>query len=152
MFTNCSFIAAQSPHDRSTMLQNVAKCCTIAAQSQHSRSGIRSKIFCIFKDRSTIAARSQHNVVKCCEMLRNVVKCCEMLWNVVKCCEIAASWKLQQELPQEYQNFTCDARCRTLLQSELFKIIHRNIQSVGATGGVHKGQGRNQCKLTTCAY
>ena len=30
--------------------------------------------------------------------------------------------------------------------------IHRNIQSVGATGGVYKGQGRNQCKLMTCVY
>ena len=26
------------------------------------------------------------------------------------------------------------------------------IQSVGATGGVYKGQGRNQRKLMTCAY
>ena len=30
--------------------------------------------------------------------------------------------------------------------------IHRIIQSVGATGGVYKGQGRNQCKLMTCVY
>ena len=29
---------------------------------------------------------------------------------------------------------------------------HRTVQSVGATGGVYKGQGRNQCKLMTCAY
>ena len=29
---------------------------------------------------------------------------------------------------------------------------HRTIQSVGATGGVYKGQGRNQCKLMTCVY
>ena len=26
------------------------------------------------------------------------------------------------------------------------------VQSVGATGGVYKGQGRNQRKLMTCAY
>ena len=31
-------------------------------------------------------------------------------------------------------------------------ILHRVIQSVGATGGVYKGQGRNQCKLMTCVY
>jgi len=31
-------------------------------------------------------------------------------------------------------------------------IFHRVIQSVGATGGVYKGQGRNQCKLMTCVY
>jgi len=31
-------------------------------------------------------------------------------------------------------------------------ISHRVIQSVGATGGVYKGQGRNQCKLMTCVY
>ena len=30
--------------------------------------------------------------------------------------------------------------------------VHRNIQSVGATGGVYKGQGRNQCGLMTRAY
>ena len=29
---------------------------------------------------------------------------------------------------------------------------HGYIQSVGATGGVYKGQGRNQCKLMTCVY
>ena len=33
-----------------------------------------------------------------------------------------------------------------------FHRVHRNIQSVGATGGVYKGQGRNQCKLMTCVY
>ena len=30
--------------------------------------------------------------------------------------------------------------------------LHRTIQSVGATGGVYKGQGRNQCTLMTCVY
>jgi len=30
--------------------------------------------------------------------------------------------------------------------------FHRIIQSVGATGGVYKGQGRNQRKLMTCTY
>ena len=29
---------------------------------------------------------------------------------------------------------------------------HRTVQSVGATGGVYKGQGRNQRTLMTCAY
>ena len=32
------------------------------------------------------------------------------------------------------------------------RIIHRITQSVGATGGVHKGQGRNQHELMTRAY
>ena len=32
------------------------------------------------------------------------------------------------------------------------KIIHRNTQSVGAAGGVYKGQGRNQYELLTRAY
>ena len=31
-------------------------------------------------------------------------------------------------------------------------IFHRVIQSVGATGGVYKGQGRNQCRLMICIY
>ena len=30
--------------------------------------------------------------------------------------------------------------------------FHRIIQSVGATGGVYKGQGRNQRELMTHAY
>jgi hypothetical protein len=30
--------------------------------------------------------------------------------------------------------------------------VHLAIQSVGATGGVYKRQGRNQCKIMTCAY
>ena len=30
--------------------------------------------------------------------------------------------------------------------------LHRTIQSVGATGGVYKGQGRNQCRLMICVY
>ena len=32
------------------------------------------------------------------------------------------------------------------------QIIHRITQSVGATGGVYKGQGRNRHKLMTCTY
>ena len=32
------------------------------------------------------------------------------------------------------------------------RIIHRIIQSIEATGGVYKGQGRNQHELMTCAY
>ena len=32
------------------------------------------------------------------------------------------------------------------------RIIHRITQSVGATGGVYKGQGRNQHELMTRAY
>jgi hypothetical protein len=32
------------------------------------------------------------------------------------------------------------------------RIIHRITQSVRATGGVYKGQGRNRRKLMTCAY
>ena len=30
--------------------------------------------------------------------------------------------------------------------------LHRTIQSVGATGGVYKGQGRNHCSLMNCDY
>ena len=37
-------------------------------------------------------------------------------------------------------------------KSALIHHFHRIIQSVGATGGVYKGQGRNQRKLMTCAY
>ena len=37
-------------------------------------------------------------------------------------------------------------------QRVIVRTLHRTIQSVGATGGVYKGQGRNQRKLMTCAY
>ena len=32
------------------------------------------------------------------------------------------------------------------------RTLHQHTQSVGATGGVYKGQGRNRRKLMTCAY
>lgn len=32
------------------------------------------------------------------------------------------------------------------------RTLHRIVQSVGATGGVYKEQGRNQHKMLTCAY
>ena len=32
------------------------------------------------------------------------------------------------------------------------RALHRTIQSVGATGGVYKGQGRSQRELMTHAY
>jgi hypothetical protein len=38
------------------------------------------------------------------------------------------------------------------LNTAAVRIIHRNTQSVGATGGVYKGQGRNQHELMTRAY
>ena len=39
-----------------------------------------------------------------------------------------------------------------ILRITTIQIIHRITQSVGATGGVYKGQGRNQPKLMTLAY
>ena len=38
------------------------------------------------------------------------------------------------------------------LNTVAVRIIHRITQSVGATGGVYKGQGRNQHELMTRAY
>ena len=38
------------------------------------------------------------------------------------------------------------------LNTAAVRIIHRITQSVGATGGVYKGQGHNQHKLMTQAY
>ena len=32
------------------------------------------------------------------------------------------------------------------------RTLHQHTQSVGATGGVYKGQGRNRRMLMTCAY
>ena len=32
------------------------------------------------------------------------------------------------------------------------RTLHQHTQSVGATGGVYKGQGRNQRNLMNCAY
>ena len=47
---------------------------------------------------------------------------------------------------------TFHGRCPTRGQTTTIRRFHRTIQSVGATGGVYKGQGRNQCKLMTCVY
>ena len=48
-----------------------------------------------------------------------------------------------------YRTFRCE-------KQELFfaavRTIHKITQSVGATGGVYKGQGRNQRELMTHAY
>ena len=49
-----------------------------------------------------------------------------------------------------YLTFHGRAATRTIPAT--IREVHRTIQSVGATGGVYKGQGRNQCKLMTCAY
>ena len=38
------------------------------------------------------------------------------------------------------------------LKDAAVRIIHRDTQSVGATGGVYKGQGRNQHELMTRTY
>jgi hypothetical protein len=43
------------------------------------------------------------------------------------------------------------SRCTNESAAKL-PILQHITQSVGATGGVYKGQGRNQCKLMTCAY
>ncbi len=48
-------------------------------------------------------------------------------------------------------NFTQRRQRRTVGNVALRK-LHRIIQSVGATGGVYKGQGRNQRELMTHAY
>ena len=44
------------------------------------------------------------------------------------------------------------SRIETSIWIYAVRIIHRITQSVGATGGVYKGQGRNQRKLMTCTY
>ena len=43
-----------------------------------------------------------------------------------------------------HQTFHCNVRDPNIAA---VRIIHRNTQSVGATGGVYKGQGRNQHEL-----
>jgi hypothetical protein len=48
-------------------------------------------------------------------------------------------------------NFSPRRRQRTVSVAAIRK-LHRIIQSVGATGGVYKGQGRNQRELMTRAY
>ena len=46
-------------------------------------------------------------------------------------------------------NFSVSARLPHL---EPIRAFHQHTQSVGATGGVYKGQGRNQRELMTRAY
>ena len=51
--------------------------------------------------------------------------------------------KVQPTSPNRAAVASCAAAIRS---------FHRTIQSVGATGGVYKGQGRNQRRLMTYAY
>ena len=44
------------------------------------------------------------------------------------------------------------SQVETISSNNSIRIIHRIIQSIDATGGVYKGQGRNQHKLMTYAY
>ena len=44
------------------------------------------------------------------------------------------------------------SQIEAIASNNSIRIIHRIIQSIDATGGVYKGQGRNQHKLMTCAY
>ena len=46
---------------------------------------------------------------------------------------------------------TLSSNSQALSKTEV-QIIHRITQSVGATGGVYKGQGRNQHELMTHTY
>ena len=46
-------------------------------------------------------------------------------------------------------NFSTKVR---LPQPRSIRTLHQHTQSVGATGGVYKGQGRNQRELMTRAY
>ena len=48
-----------------------------------------------------------------------------------------------------HETFRCNAQ---ELNAATVQMIHRNTQSVGATGGVYKGQGRNQHELMTRTY
>ena len=41
---------------------------------------------------------------------------------------------------------------RERLEAPAVQKVYRITQSVAATGGVYKGQGRNQYKLMTCTY
>ena len=38
------------------------------------------------------------------------------------------------------------------LAEQPIRCLHQHVQSVGATGGVYKGQGRNQREMMTHAY
>lgn len=44
------------------------------------------------------------------------------------------------------------SRGRRTARVAAIRTLHRTIQSVGATGGVYKGQGRSQRELMTRAY
>ena len=50
------------------------------------------------------------------------------------------------------RTFTDSTPRRTLICKNPIRTFHLIIQSVGATGGVYKGQGRNQRNLMNCTY
>ena len=55
-------------------------------------------------------------------------------------------------LPLNVQICEISGMASSCLSAHPLQIAHRNVQSVGATGGVYKGQGRNQCVLLTRVY
>ena len=57
--------------------------------------------------------------------------------------------RLLLPLSDKVHAFRCDVQ---KLDTSAIRIIHRITQSVGATGGVYKGQGRNQHELVIRAY
>ena len=61
---------------------------------------------------------------------------------------------LRLHLPLNGKIYTTSLNNNQSVKTDITKIqsVHRTIQSVGATGGVYKGQGRNQRKLMTCIY
>ena len=61
---------------------------------------------------------------------------------------------LRLHLPLNGKIYTTSLNNHQSVKTDITKIqsVHRTIQSVGATGGVYKGQGRNQRKLMTCIY
>ena len=56
---------------------------------------------------------------------------------------------LRPRSEQVHYTFRCNVQDLNIVA---VRIIHRITQSVGATGGVYKGQGRNQHELMTRAY
>ena len=55
-------------------------------------------------------------------------------------------------LPLSVRVYKTFQRFSEKLQKASVRIIHQDTQSVAATGGVYKGQGRNQRELMTRAY
>eukprot|EP00399_MALV-I-05_sp_L67-4_P000044 gene44-biopygen218 len=85
-------------------------------------------------------------------MVRIAVRCVLHRGVTIRLASEEAPEKPVREKPAEPRDWRTPTPRAPETGTLAVRIIHRITQSVGATGGVYKGQGRNQHELMTRAY